>query len=79
MTQQVEVEASTRRPNQRCRSCFKPVTFYRTASGKWMPFDGDPPLEIQESFLEGEAKAYLPASACHFVTCPDAADWRRNR
>lgn len=74
---QLEVDISTRRPRQRCDSCLKPVTFYRLASGKWMPFNGDPPLEIQESFLEGVSKAYIPASASHFVTCPDADNWRR--
>lgn len=76
-TQQVEVDAGTRRPQQQCRSCKAVVTFYKTAAGKWMPFNGDPALEVQESFLEGESRAFLPASASHFVTCPDADKWRR--
>jgi hypothetical protein len=75
--QQVEVEAHTRRTNQKCRSCGALVTFYRCVGGKWMPFNGDPPLEVQESFLEGVARSYLPASASHFTTCPDADKWRR--
>lgn len=75
--QQVEVDAGTRRPKQQCRSCKQVVTFYKTAAGKWMPFDGDPPIQIQEGFLEGVSRAYLPASASHFVTCPDADRWRR--
>lgn len=77
--QQVEVDATTRRPKQQCRTCKAPVTFYRTAAGKWMPFNGDPALEVQESFLEGVSRAFLPASACHFVTCPDADQWRKDR
>jgi len=79
VTPQLEVDASTRRPKQTCRSCKAPVTFYRLASGEWMPFNGDPSLEVQESFLEGVSKAYLLTSASHFVTCPDADKWRRAR
>lgn len=78
--QQVEVIASSKSANQQCRSCKARVTFYKTANGKWHPFNGDPPLEIQEDFLEGAPKAFIQASESHFVTCPDAAEWRkRNR
>lgn len=77
MSQQVEVEAHTRSAKQRCRSCKADVTFYKTTAGKWMPFNGDPALEIQEGFLEGVSRAFLPASANHFMTCPDADKWRR--
>jgi hypothetical protein len=75
--QQVEVELSTRRPKQKCRSCGAQVTFWRTKIGKWMPFDGDPTPEIQAALFEEPTTGFLPARANHFMTCPDADKWRR--
>lgn len=78
--QQVEVLPGTRRAGQECRSCKRRVTFYKTVAGKWMPFNGDPPLEMQSSFLEGEvSRAFIAAKESHFATCPDAKQWRKRK
>lgn len=78
--------------NDECRSCKKPIIWAVTEAGKRMPVDvessalgnvrlrerdGDVPLAVVLKPAEMFGKTGLRTS--HFVTCPDAADWRRKR
>jgi hypothetical protein len=76
-----------------CRSCHAPVIWAVTAAGKRMPVDAepvdggnvlldqrqDPPLatvvgkQVQAGLFGDDG----PRFASHYVTCPDADQWRK--
>lgn len=81
-----------------CRSCGAPVIWTKTAGGKSMPVDAEPPADgngnvrvdgigersapvatvlgpLEVAMLAPEVREELRLS--HFVTCPDAKDWKR--
>jgi len=56
----------------RCRSCGRPIVWFRTKNGKRMPVDA-------ESCRPSDAEHALDLSRhrSHFATCRDADGWRR--
>jgi hypothetical protein len=76
-----------------CRSCGKRITWLKTAGGKAIPVDEDPTengnivIDVERCqlvarvFKDAEAAkaagAEEPRYISHFVTCPDAPEWRR--
>jgi hypothetical protein len=62
---------SSRSTSCTCRACGEPITFYRlVASGKWMPFDGDP--AVIKTSLDAETQkliAHLDPADAHRETC----------
>lgn len=72
-----------------CRSCGTPIRFVYTANGKLMPLDAEPTTDGNVT-LEGDIAivhppgqlAALDTGPCytaHFVTCPNADQWRTKR
>jgi hypothetical protein len=77
--QTVTVVLSTGRDGK-CRSCQADVTWYKTQAGKWLPFNGAPTPQVQQELLADDSSiGFLPASAAHWTTCPDADAWRKKR
>lgn len=72
-----------------CRSCGAPLTWYRTLEhNKGMPFDGDPELLFTDTtapvmtpggVCEAIQVGAIAATAVHWRTCPQAADWRKTK
>ncbi len=72
-----------------CRSCGQRITWLETAGGKAMPVDDDPCEEGNIVVVGGMAKVLKNAQAAaelyseepryvsHFVTCPQAKNWRK--
>ncbi len=62
-----------------CRGCGAPISFRQVvASGKWLPFDGDPvALRTRQDVETGRLVEDLDASDVHFRSCPNSADFRR--
>lgn len=76
-----------------CRSCHQRITWLRTPGGKAIPVDEDPSDEgnilIDVERCQLVAKVFKNADAArefapeeprylsHFVTCPQAGEWRR--
>lgn len=72
-------------PTNFCRSCGARIQWYRTDQGKKMPVNVTPSpngnISIQVDLL-GEPVAHVVSDGtgdrlAHFVTCPDAEQWRR--
>ncbi|HKE66002.1 MAG TPA: hypothetical protein VKB59_15305 [Micromonosporaceae bacterium] len=77
-----------------CRSCGKPVLWVETANGKRMPVDPEPSPRgnlwlsfdpDRAAFTahtaargNGDEPASVARYVAHFVTCPQADDWRRS-
>lgn len=77
---QLAVKVATRHAGGQCRSCGVDITWYRLASEKLHPFNGDPAVDVQANLLgEPEPVGYISSQFSHFATCPDAATWRRAR
>jgi hypothetical protein len=81
------LERQRRAGATRCRSCFRPIRWARTGSGKRMPVDYDE-NEAGNVFLfadggcrVGKQDEQTPAGATrhfsHFATCPHADEHRR--
>ena len=82
-------------PSSKCRSCDAPIRWCRTeATGKLMPLDPDPVDDGNVWVLRIESGTPVVAVALladavpttvplryvsHFVTCKDAATWRKTR
>ena len=76
-----------------CRSCGRRITWLRTPGGKSIPVDEDPTddgnivIDVEHSQLVAQvyrnaemARTFAagePRYVSHFVTCPDAPEWRR--
>lgn len=76
-----------------CRSCGAPIVWAVTKAGKRMPLDASPVpfkglfgLELVDGDDEyhavhkndlPESARLLPLHQSHYVTCPQAAKWRR--
>lgn len=56
---------------ERCKGCGADIRFRQARSGKWMPCD--PELVTILSKSGDVVTGYVP----HFVTCPDADQFRR--
>ncbi len=65
-----------------CRSCRAPIVWAKKADGKPMPLDQVPPsvgnVRIENGFVVVGKRGTGPYQP-HFVTCPDAEEWRRGR
>jgi hypothetical protein len=57
-----------------CRSCGKPVVWFRTAKGKRMPVDA-----ATTKPTDAEHQLDLKRHTSHFATCPQAEGWRKAR
>lgn len=61
-----------------CRSCRAEIVWAVTNAGKRIPLDAEPkPQPGLFVFDNGYAKPPPPVYESHFVTCPQADDWRR--
>jgi len=61
-----------------CKACRAPIEFYQNATtGRWMPFD--PGVEIRRSFQRepDHVVCHEVAGVSHFITCPDAQQFRK--
>lgn len=80
--------------NARCQSCLQPIRWAKTAAGRSMPLDpvpvydgnvvvetwrGDNPTVIVFSKPEDVPASEPLRYKSHFVTCPDAARFRKDR
>ena len=71
-------------PTSECRSCRKQVIWATTVKGKPMPVDAEPSAagNVLLQLVAGDVaaivtKAPVPGGRLsHFVTCPNAAEWR---
>lgn len=85
MTQNKPVQIVTvwARPRRQaeCRGCGAPISFRQVvASGKWLPFDGDPVgLRMRQDAETGRVIEDLDAADVHFRSCPRSKDFRRPR
>jgi hypothetical protein len=74
---------------QACRSCNAPIIWASTGT-KTMPVDAEPTEEgnvelapgslgrgVVATVLTGPALFAGPLRTAHFVSCPDAGEWRR--
>lgn len=63
----------------RCRSCAASLTWYQTAAGRWMPFDGQGPQLINvRRDMTAAAHPWIgdaPRQTAH--RCSDAAAFRK--
>jgi hypothetical protein len=76
--QVVRVVLASKNTGRACRSCGAALTFYTTASGRQMPFTGDPVAEGETEGLFGPTgMGLIAARHAHHATCPGAADWRK--
>lgn len=57
-----------------CRSCGKPVVWFRTKAGKRMPVDAETTKPT-----DAEHQLDLGRHVSHFSTCPEADKWRKPR
>jgi len=55
-----------------CRSCLKPIIWFKTATGKNMPVDAET-VEAYDEELD------LSRHISHFATCPQRDKWRKPR
>jgi hypothetical protein len=72
-----------------CKSCGAQIEWVRTESGKAMPLDIDPVDDGNLVVVGGVASKWTPEldaagippprRVSHFVTCPNAGDWRKPR
>lgn len=66
-----------------CRSCRAPIVWAKKADGRTMPLDQVPPslgnIRIDNKGFVVVGKRGTGPYQPHFVTCPDADDWRRGR
>lgn len=77
-----------------CETCGAPIRFTRTLKGKAMPLDAEPRDDgnIILVTVDGDTRARvitpttpllvtgdLPRYVSHFVTCPDAAKFRKGK
>lgn len=69
---------------KRCRSCDAPITWVQSVSGSWMPLeerDGGGIVITSDLFGSQERAVVLAPGQgthqSHFVSCPDAKEWRR--
>jgi hypothetical protein len=53
----------------RCRACGVPMLWFKTPSGKTMPFHIEAGTEDRESRV----------LVCHFGKCPNAKDFRKDK
>lgn len=71
-----------------CLSCDAPIVFARTITGRTMPVDVEPvpggnvAVEVRQGFiratvLTGQVADRDDLRVAHFVTCPDAKEWRK--
>lgn len=76
-----------------CRSCHQRITWLKTPGGKAIPVDEDPTddgnivIDVERCQLVArvykdaeaarDAGAEEPRYVSHFVTCPQAGEWRR--
>jgi len=65
-----------------CASCQAAIEWVRSPYGKRMPLDLG--LQLDGNLVvDAEGVAYVtndrPARRSHFVTCPQAGDWRKGR
>jgi hypothetical protein len=80
------------KPNGTCRSCGAPIVWVITANGKQMPLDPEPADDGnvwvtgvwagRRTVAVGLTGADVPRNEAlryvsHFVTCKDAATWRK--
>lgn len=64
----------------KCRSCGTEVVWCKTRSGKSMPLDAVDPSTGNVRIVDGVAHVGADGSGhyvAHFVSCPEAAKWRR--
>jgi hypothetical protein len=70
----------------KCRSCGAPVLWLKTMRGKTMPVDAEPhpagTIDVHEGvayMVPGDVPVPgRPLYRSHFVTCPEAARWRKS-
>jgi len=60
-----------------CRSCGASIEWAELTSGKRHPFDAVVVDNVQESLIGGRLVEEVDSSCSHFVSCPQAADWKR--
>lgn len=66
-----------------CRSCGAPIRWENTVTGRKMPLDAEPVLEVGRgvfSLNEDDllvAEAARPLFRSHFATCPNADEHRK--
>lgn len=67
----------------KCRSCHAAVVWARRADGKSIPLDamapGEGNIRIDENGFAVVGKKGTGHYQPHFVTCRDAAQWRRKK
>jgi endogenous inhibitor of DNA gyrase (YacG/DUF329 family) len=56
----------------RCRSCGKPIVWFRAKNGKLMPVNAETCRPT-----DAEHTLDLSRHISHFATCRDPAEWRR--
>lgn len=66
----------------RCRSCGAEIVWAETSGGRYMPLDPEPRQDGNMIIENGRAIAAGPLDqgerfVAHFVSCPDAAAWRK--
>ena len=64
-----------------CRSCGASIEWVRTTKGKMMPLDAAGTPDGNVTVVDGVAHVHPGKGqgdrTSHFVTCPNALDWRK--
>ena len=77
--QLLEVSRSSPPAIGNCRGCDARIEWVRTQAGRAMPVDAPLVVEQRLEATGDRPVVLIDAAHCHFVTCPDAAQFSRRR